>query len=98
MLTAGRTDNGEIEPAARTDIAVHDVSDVDADPVIQRRTTGFAVLFVQGNHGLTGLSHGTQQICAGRRLAERKNGEQSVADEFQYLAAVSRNTSDIASK
>ena len=60
-----RTDDGEVEPAARPDIAVHDVSDVDADAVIQRRTTGFAVLFVQGNHGLTRFGHGMQQICAG---------------------------------
>ena len=66
-----RTDDGEVEPGARPDIAVHDVSDVDADAVIQRRTTGFAVLFVQANHGLTGLSHGQQQICVGRPLAER---------------------------
>src|SRR4029077_1105121 len=86
-----RTDDGEVEPGARPDIAVHDVSDVDADAVIQRRTTGFAVLFVQGNHGLTGFGHGMQQICTGRRLAERKNGEQTVADEFQYLPAMSRN-------
>jgi hypothetical protein len=43
---------------------------VDADAVIQRRTTGFPVLFVQGNHGLTGFGHGMQQICAGRRLTE----------------------------
>src|SRR6202040_121545 len=86
-----RTDDGEVEPGARPDIAVHDVSDVDADAVIQRRTTGFAVLFVQGNHGLTGFGHGMQQICAGRRLAERKNGEQTVADKFQYFPAVSRN-------
>lgn len=35
-----RTDDGEVEPGARPDIAVHDVSDVDADAVIQRRTTG----------------------------------------------------------
>jgi hypothetical protein len=41
--------------------------------------------------GLTGLSHGVQQICAGRRLAERKNGEQTVADEFQYFPAMARN-------
>src|SRR5258705_414125 len=32
-----------------------------------------------------------QQICAGRRLAERKNGEQTVTDEFQYFPAMSRN-------
>src|ERR1700737_1062097 len=57
-----RTDDGEVEPGARPDIAVHDVPDVDADAVIQRRTAGFAVLFVQGNHRLTGLSHGMQQI------------------------------------
>src|ERR1700676_213183 len=86
-----RSDDGEVEPGARPDIAVHDVSDVDADAVIQRRTTGFAVLFVQGNHGLTGFGHGMQQICAGLRLAERKNGEQTVADEFQYFPAMSRN-------
>jgi hypothetical protein len=64
---------------------------VDADAVIQRRTPGFAVLFVKGNHGLTGLCHGMQQICAGRRLAERKNRGQAVADEFQYFPAMSRN-------
>src|SRR5438128_3265076 len=86
-----RTDDGEVEPGARADIAVHDVSDVDADAVIQRRTTGFAVLFVQGNHGVTGFGHGMQQICAGRGLAERKNGEQAVADEFQYFPAMPRN-------
>jgi hypothetical protein len=40
-----------------------------------------------------------QQICAGRRLAQRKNGEQTVADEFQYFPAMSRAIgSDIASK
>src|SRR3979411_3406443 len=32
-----------------------------------------------------------QQICAGRRLAERKNGEQTVADKFQYFPAMSHN-------
>src|SRR5206468_11019869 len=85
------TDDGEVEPAARSDIAVHDVSDVNADAVVKRRTTGFAVLFVQGNHGLAGLGHSMQQICAGLRLAERKNGEQAVADEFQYFPAMSRN-------
>src|SRR5262249_36120317 len=53
-VTCG-TDDGEVERGARADIAVHDVSDVDADTVIQRRTPGFAVLFVQGNHGLTGF-------------------------------------------
>jgi hypothetical protein len=31
-----------------------------------------------------------QQICAGRRLAEGKNGEHTVADEFQYFPAMSR--------
>src|SRR5260370_826701 len=86
-----RTDHGEVEPGARPDIAVHDVSDVDADAVIQRRTAGLAVLFVQGNHGLTGFGHGMQQIGAGRGLAERKNGEQTVADKFQYFPAMSRN-------
>jgi tetratricopeptide (TPR) repeat protein len=86
-----RTDDGEVEPGARPDIAVHDVPDVDADAVIQRRATGFAVLFVQGNYGLTGFGHGMQQIGAGVRLAERKNGEQAVADEFQYFSAMSRN-------
>lgn len=60
------TEDREVEPGTRPDFAVHDVSDVDADTVVQRRTTGLAVLFVQGNHGLTG--HGTQQICAGRWL------------------------------
>src|SRR3984893_8241834 len=85
------TDNREVESGARPDIAVHDISDVDADAVIQRCKTGFAVLFVQGNHGLTGFGHGMQQICAGRRLAEGKNGEQTVADEFQYFPAMSRN-------
>src|ERR1700676_2167582 len=87
----GRTDDGEVEPGTRPDIAVHDVSDVDATAVIQRPTTGFAVLFVQGNHGLTGFRHGMQQISAGRRLAQRKNGEQTVADEFQDFPAMSRN-------
>src|SRR5437773_9345732 len=29
------TDNGEVESGARPDIAVHDISDVDADTVIQ---------------------------------------------------------------
>src|ERR1700730_8413067 len=86
-----RTDDGEVEPGARPDIAVHDISDVDTDTVIQRRTTGFAVLFVQGNHGLTGFAYRMQQICAGLRLAEWKNGEQAVADEFQYFPAMSRN-------
>ena len=52
---------------ARPDIAVHDVSDMDADAVVQRRTAGFAVLVVQDNHGLTGLRHGTQQVGAGHR-------------------------------
>ena len=47
--------------------------------------------FVQGNHGLTSFSYGMQQICAGGRLAERKNGEQTVADKFQYFPAMSRN-------
>src|SRR5258705_13379352 len=41
-----RTYDGEVEPGARPDIAVHDVSDVDADAIVQRLTTGFAVLFV----------------------------------------------------
>src|SRR5256884_9670759 len=85
------TDDREVEPGARPDIAVHDVSDVDADAVIQRRTTGFAVPFVQRNHGLTGFRDGMQQICASRRLAEWKNSEQAIADEFQYLPAMSRN-------
>src|ERR1700680_22580 len=31
-----RTDDREVEPGARPDIAIHDVSDVDADAVIQR--------------------------------------------------------------
>jgi hypothetical protein len=44
-----RTDDGEVEPGARPDIALHDVSDVNADAVIQRGTTGFAVLFVRTN-------------------------------------------------
>src|SRR6516162_6191814 len=85
------TDDGEVEPGTRPYIAIHHVSDMDADTVIQGRTPGFAVLFVQGYHGLTGFGHGTQQICAGRRLAERKNGEQTVAHKFQYLPAMSRN-------
>src|SRR5205823_12788010 len=76
-----RTDDGEVEPGARPDIAVHDVSDVDTDAVVQRRTAGFAVPFVQGNHGLTGFGHSVQQICAGRRLAELKNGEVDVPDQ-----------------
>jgi hypothetical protein len=84
MLTAGPI-------TVKSSRAVHDVSDVDTDAVIQRRTTGFAVLFVQGNHGLAGFGDGMQQICAGRRLAERKNREQTVADEFQYFPAMSRN-------
>src|SRR5438309_6768257 len=33
-----RTDDGEVEPGARPDIAVHDVSDMDADRVIQPPT------------------------------------------------------------
>src|SRR6185436_5768195 len=86
-----RTDDGEVEPAARPDIAVHDISDVDTDAVVQRRTTGFAVLFVQGSHGLPALRHGMQQICAGLWPAERKNGEQTIADEFQYFPAMPRN-------
>src|SRR5712672_4540592 len=45
-----RTDDREVEPGARPDIAVHDVSDMDTSAVIQRRTTGSAVLFVQDNH------------------------------------------------
>src|SRR5262245_13379493 len=49
------TDDGEVEPGAGPDIAVHDVSDVDADTVIHWRTTDVAVLFVQGNRGLTGF-------------------------------------------
>src|SRR5438552_13501576 len=77
-----RTDDGEIEPGARADVAVHDVADVDADAVIERRTPGLAVLFVQRNHGLTGFGYGMQQIGAGRRLAERKNREHAVAGEF----------------
>jgi hypothetical protein len=80
MLTAG-PDDGEVEPSARSDIAV----DFSADAVIHRRTTRFNVLFVQGNHGLTGFGRGMQQICTGRRLAERKNGEPTVADEHQYF-------------
>jgi hypothetical protein len=79
-----------VEPGARPDIALHDVSEVDADVVIQRRTTGFSVLFVQGNHGLTGFGHGMQSICAGRWLAERKDGE-IVANEFQYFPAMPGN-------
>jgi hypothetical protein len=78
-----RTDDREVESGARPDIAVHDVPDVDANAVIQRCTAGFAILFIQGNHGLTGFGHCMQQICAGRRLAERKNREQPVADELQ---------------
>ncbi len=61
---------------------------MDADAVIQWCASGFAVLFVQRNDGLTGFSHSTQQICAGRGLAEWKNGEQTVADEFQYFPAM----------
>src|SRR6516162_6278665 len=85
------TDDGEVEPGARPYIAVHNVSDVDADTVIQRHTSGFAILLVQDNHGLTGFGHGAQQIRARGRLAERKNGKQAVADEFQYFPAMSRN-------
>src|SRR5215831_13029406 len=44
-----RTDDGEVEPGARADIAVHDVSDVDADAVIHWLTTDVAVLLVEGN-------------------------------------------------
>src|SRR4029077_243605 len=64
---------------------------MDADAVIKRLTAGFAVLLVQVNHGPAGLGHGMQQICAGRRVAERKDGEQNVSDEFQYFPAMSRN-------
>jgi hypothetical protein len=53
---------------------------------------------VQGNHGLAGFGHGMQQICAGRRPVERKNGEQTVADEFQYSPPCRAIGSDIASK
>src|SRR6202022_5083939 len=53
-----RTDDGEVEPGARPDIAVHDVTDMDADAVIQRRAAGRTVPFVQGDHGLTGLGYG----------------------------------------
>ena len=41
------TDDGEVEPRARPDIAVHDVSDVDAYTVIQWRTTDVGVPFIQ---------------------------------------------------
>ena len=41
-------DDGEAEPGARADIAVHDVADVDAGAISERRTT--AVLFVQGGY------------------------------------------------
>jgi hypothetical protein len=64
---------------------------MDADAVIQRHTTGFAVLFVQGNHGLVGFGDCLQEICAGRGLAEWKNGEQAVTHELQNFSAVSGN-------
>src|SRR3974390_2628875 len=51
------TDDGEVEPGPRPYIAIHHVSDVDADTVIQRHAPGLAVLLVQGNHGLTGFGH-----------------------------------------
>jgi hypothetical protein len=63
----------------------------DADTVIERRTSGFTVLFVQGNHGLTGFGHGMQQIGADRRLAEREDREHAVADKFQDFPAVSHH-------
>ena len=47
-----RTDYGEVEPAGATDIAVHDAPTRSPRGNL-RRTTGFPVLFVQGNHGLT---------------------------------------------
>jgi len=40
-----RTDDGEIEPGARPDIALHVVSDVDAVSVIQRRTVSLFLSF-----------------------------------------------------
>src|SRR6185437_14589344 len=85
------TDDGEVEPSAGPDIAVHDVADMEADAEIQRRTSGAAVLFVQGGHSLTRLGHSMQQIGAGRGLAERKDGKQTIAHELQYFAAVSGN-------
>src|SRR5271168_3340833 len=42
----GRTDDGEVEPGARPDIAVHDVADMNADAVIQRRTTAFFAILL----------------------------------------------------
>jgi hypothetical protein len=71
---------------------------MDADAVIERRTAGFTAPFVQGNHGLTGFGHGMQRICAGLRLAERKNGEQPSLTNFSISPPCRAIGSDIASK
>jgi len=56
MLTAGPI-TVKSSRVRDPDIAIHDVPDVGADAVVQRRTTDFAVLFVQGCHGLTAFGH-----------------------------------------
>src|SRR5262245_65020920 len=42
-----RTDDREVEPGARPDVAVHDIYDVDTNGVIWRLATGFNVIFVR---------------------------------------------------
>ncbi|KAI1694823.1 hypothetical protein Ddc_21781 [Ditylenchus destructor] len=83
----GGADDGEIEAGFRTDIAVHDITDMYADAVTQGIVALPTIDFIERNEAFLGAGDGFQQVFAGLGIAERENRQQPVAHEFQDFAA-----------
>jgi len=90
MLTAD-PDDGEVEAEWRDPILPYMTSPTWMPmAVISGARPVSLFFFVQGNHGLTGSATACNRFAqADGCYAE--NGEQTVADEFQYFPAMSRN-------
>src|SRR6185437_16193777 len=84
------TDRREIEPIGRTDIAPQHLAEMQRGAERQRRESLLVSLGIEMRHPGPRGGHGPQGrlASAARRTAgDRKDRQDAIADEFQYLAA-----------
>ncbi|MND93835.1 hypothetical protein D3C80_860350 [compost metagenome] len=84
----GASDNREIQPSPRSDISIHDISQMYADAIAQNVDTPLFILGVYPGDFRLRLLDSSNQPQASIVLTKRKNRKKTVSHKLQNFATM----------
>ncbi len=89
-LVHRRSDDREIEPVARADVAIEDIAQMEREPMVHHRLSSLAPRRIQRRqrplHGAAGRDRTGASLCIAAGCTVERC-EQSVPHEFEHLPA-----------